>query len=109
MATGSPTRILARLLRAAFAHHDADEVGGVAGADLLHQVGAVHLDGARADAELAARLLVGGAGDDLSEHVLLAPAERLAAGEIEALRLVRAVAVVALRARLDRRLDAGHH
>ena len=96
-------------LAAAFAHHDADEVGGVARADLLHQVGAMHLDGARADAELAAGLLVGGAVDDLAEDVLLAPAQRLAPGKIEPLGLARVFAGLLQRARLDRGFDPRDH
>ena len=43
----------------AFGHHDPHQIGGVLGAELLHDAGAVHLDGARADAELPAGLLVG--------------------------------------------------
>ena len=47
-----------------FGQHDAHQIGGVLGAELVHDAGAMHLDGARADPELAAGLLVGSAGGD---------------------------------------------
>lgn len=37
----------------------ANEIGGVLGAQLLHDIGAVIFDGARADSKVPARLLVG--------------------------------------------------
>ena len=40
---------------------DAHQIGGVAGAELFHHVGTMKLDGARADAQPVARLLVRGA------------------------------------------------
>ena len=43
-------------------HHDSNEVGRIPGAELLHDVGAMILDGARADSELAPGFLVGSAG-----------------------------------------------
>ncbi len=43
-------------------HHDTDEVGGIAGAELLHDIGAMILDRSRADAEMAPGLLVVRAG-----------------------------------------------
>ena len=48
--------------------HNAHEIGGIAGADFLHDAGTMHLDGARADAEPAAGLFVRGTGCDLSQH-----------------------------------------
>src|SRR4051812_1185211 len=38
---------------AVLTQHDAHQIGGILGAELLHDARAVHLDGARADAELA--------------------------------------------------------
>src|ERR1700730_2172066 len=61
--------------------HDAHEVGRVLGGELLHDARAVHLDGARADAEVRARLLVGGAGRDFAQHLALARGQTLAAGK----------------------------
>ena len=52
--------------------HDPHQVGGILGAELVHDAGAMHLDGARADAERAAGLLVGGPGDDPGQHLALA-------------------------------------
>src|SRR5947209_4790130 len=68
--------------RGAFAQHDTHEVGGVLGAQLLHDARAVHLDGARADAEDAARFLVGGAGRDLRQDLAFARGEELAPGKL---------------------------
>src|SRR4029077_7811208 len=57
--------------------HDPNEIGRVPGAELVHDAGAMHLDGAWGDAERAASLLVGGAGDDPGQHLALARRERL--------------------------------
>src|SRR5215213_9519914 len=62
---------------AVLAQHDAHQVGGILGAELLHDTRAMHLDGARADAEFTARLLVGRAGRDLAEHIALARGEQI--------------------------------
>src|SRR3954470_15815740 len=56
----------------ALPQHDPNQVGGVLGAELFHDAGAMHFDGARADSERAARLLVGSAGHDLREHLAFA-------------------------------------
>src|ERR1700730_8023828 len=54
-------------------HHDPDQVGGIPGAELFHDVGAMILDGARADPKVASGLLVGSAGGELLQHFALAP------------------------------------
>src|SRR6266851_3379197 len=69
------------LLAASFVVHDTDEIGRVLGPELGHDAGPVHLDGARADPELAAGLLAGSAGHDLGQHILLAAGQRLATRE----------------------------
>ena len=79
-----------RFGRPVFAEHDAHQIGGVLGAELFHDPGAVNFDGAIADAELLSGFLVGGALDDLAEHVLLARRQRLAARKIELRLLVDA-------------------
>src|SRR5206468_12447829 len=71
------------LVAASLAQRDPDQIGGVLGAELLHDARAVHLDGARADAEVPAGPLVGGAGHDLRQHILLARGERLAARKMK--------------------------
>ena len=45
---------------------DAHEIGGVLGAELVHDARAMNLDGARADPESPASFLVGGAAGDLA-------------------------------------------
>ena len=50
---------------------DADEVGAVPGAELFHDPRAMNLDGAEADAQRTARLLVGGAGNQFRKHLAL--------------------------------------
>src|SRR5689334_24223550 len=55
----------------ASAHDDAHQVGRILGAELLHDAGAVYLDGARADPEVAAGLLVGCAAGNLRQHLAL--------------------------------------
>src|SRR5262249_10939658 len=57
--------------------------GGVLRAELLHDAGAVHLDRAWADAEVASGLLARGAGNDARQHVLLAPRQGLMAGKVK--------------------------
>src|SRR5438876_664233 len=49
-------------------HHDPDQIGSVTCPELLHDIGAVVLDGPRTDPEMPTRLLVGGAGSELLEH-----------------------------------------
>ena len=61
--------------RVQLGQHDAHEVGGVLGAELFHDAGAMHLDGAGRDAELAAGLLVGLAVGDELQHFALARRE----------------------------------
>src|SRR4051812_15100764 len=64
-------------------HHDPDQVGGIACAELLHDIGAVVLDGPRADPEMPARFLVGRASGELLEHFAFAARERFASGEMQ--------------------------
>src|SRR4249919_722870 len=64
-------------------HHDPHQVRGVAGAELLHDVSAMILDGARTDAELPPGLLVGGAGGELLEHLAFASRQRFASWEMQ--------------------------
>src|SRR5882762_1837502 len=66
---------------AALAQHDADEIGGILGTELFHDARAVHFDCARADTEFATRLLVGGPGGDLAEHIALARGEKIVPGK----------------------------
>jgi len=58
--SGRHGRLHCRRAAVAAGKHDAHQIGGIARADLFHDAGAMHLDGARTDAEAAARLLVGG-------------------------------------------------
>ena len=64
-------------------HHDPDQIGGVPRAELLHDVGAVILDRARADPEMPSRFLVGSAGGELLEHLAFAPRQRFASGKMQ--------------------------
>src|ERR1700675_207177 len=64
-------------------HHDPDEIGGIPRPQLFHDVGAVILDRARADPELASRFLVGSAGGELLQHLTLAPRQRLTSGKMQ--------------------------
>src|SRR4051794_35543457 len=66
----------------AFAQHDTHQVGRVLGAEFFHDACTMHLDGARADAKLASRLLVGETGGDLPKHIALARGELVVAGEL---------------------------
>src|SRR5215212_10116994 len=56
--------------------HDPDEVGGVLGAELFHDAGAMHFDRTRADPERTAGHLVGRASHDLREHLAFAWGQR---------------------------------
>src|SRR6202023_3028005 len=58
-------------------HHDPDQIGGIPGAELFHDVGAMILDGAGAYSKLAPGLLVGRAGGELLQHFALAPCQGL--------------------------------
>src|SRR3954454_23588105 len=62
---------------AVLAQHDAHQIGGILRAEFLHDARAMHLNGARADAEFTARLLVGRAGGDLAEYIALARGEQI--------------------------------
>src|SRR5438552_11288349 len=66
---------------AALAQHNAHQIGRVLCAELLHDARAMHLNGARRNAELAAGLLVRGSTRDPGEHVSLARGELAVAGE----------------------------
>ena len=61
--------------------HDADEIGRVLGAEFFHNAGAVHLDRARADAQLPSGFLVGGSGGNPPQDLALAPGQQLSSGE----------------------------
>src|SRR3569832_2617777 len=63
--------------------HRSNEIGGIARTKLLHDVGAMEFDGARTDAKLPARLLVGSAGREQFQHFPLAACQRIASGEIQ--------------------------
>src|SRR5204862_3078691 len=88
---------------------DAHEIGGIARAELLHDVGAVVLDGAGTDAELAARLLVGSAGRELLEHLALSPRQRLAAGKMQRLDFRSGVVRLAAGIGVDRLVETCHN
>src|SRR3977135_215339 len=64
-------------------HHDADEIGGIARAELLHDVGTVIFDGARADPEVASGFLVGRARRELLQHLAFAPRQGFTPGKME--------------------------
>ena len=66
----------------ATAQHNAHEIGGIAGADFLHDARAMHLDGARADAEPAAGLFVRGTSRDLSQHFAFPRRQQCLAGKL---------------------------
>src|ERR1700752_5196348 len=89
-------------------HHDADEIRGVARPELLHDVGAMVLDGARADAEMAAGFLVGSAPGELFEYFALAPRQRFAAGEMQRLDIRSRVPGLAARIGVDRLVQPRH-
>jgi hypothetical protein len=57
-------------MAAAAAQHDAHEIGGILGAELIHDARPMHLDRARADAEFEARFLVGSALRDPPQHIV---------------------------------------
>src|ERR1700712_5806206 len=59
-------------------HHDPNQIGGVTRAKLLHDIGAMILDGARADPEMASRFLVGCTRGELLQHLALASRQRFA-------------------------------
>ena len=44
------------------------EIGGVPGAELFQKIGAMKIDGTRADAECPSGLLAGGAPDELGQR-----------------------------------------
>src|SRR5262249_40368353 len=64
-------------------HHDPDEVGGIFRAELLHDVGAMVFDSARADTQMPPGFLVGSAGCELLQHLALPAGQWLAAGEMQ--------------------------
>jgi len=72
---------LKKLVPRALTQHDPHQIRGVLGAELIHDAGAVDLDRAWADTEMAASLLVGGTVDDLVKHFALARSEQFSARE----------------------------
>ncbi len=88
-------------------HHDPNQIGGVLGAELLHDVGAMILNGPRADTELPAGFLVGVARRKQLQHLALAHGERLAPREIQGRHFERRACSAAPRKRFDRLLDPG--
>src|SRR5215212_6101882 len=94
---------------AVLAQHNAHQIGGILRAELLHDARAMHLDGARADAELTARLFVGRAGGDLTKHIALARGEQIVALEVFWQRLRAIDLPGAARPSLDRLTHARHH
>ena len=88
-ASSNPRCASALLVPRPLAQHDPHQIGGVLGAELVHDAGAVHLDGARADAERAAGLLVGSAGDDAGQHLALARREQFRALDLAQAALER--------------------
>jgi hypothetical protein len=62
--------------------HDAHEIGGVPGAELFHDAGAMNLDGARTDPELAAGFLVRRPVGDQFEHLVFPRGSRVPGPEI---------------------------
>src|ERR1700730_2631342 len=66
---------------ASLAQHDANEIRRVLGNKFFHDMNAMDLDGPRADTKILRRLLVGGGGRDLAQHVVLARREPIAARE----------------------------
>ena len=92
---------MGRSLALVFRVDDADEVGRVACAELLHDAGAVDLDRARADAKLASGFLVGGAERDALQNLAFTRRELLLA-EKAASTLFLAPALRALASRASR-------
>src|ERR1700709_753341 len=73
---------MARLI-AVLAEHAAGQVGRGAGAALAHDGGAIAFDRPRTEAEIAGNFLVGLADRKPRQHLALAGAQRLAAGNVE--------------------------
>src|ERR1700753_2592475 len=69
--------------RARGGQHNSNEIGGIPGAELLHDVGAMIFDRTRADAEFASGFLVGGAGCEALQHFAFAPRQRFAAWKMQ--------------------------
>ena len=93
--------------RDASGHHDPDQIGGVPRSELLHDIGAVVLDGARADPELTSRFLVGSTGGELLQHLAFAPRQRLASGEMQRRDPRRGIFRLPARIGLDRLVEPG--
>jgi hypothetical protein len=66
------SRQIANSAPTVLAEHNPNQVGGVLRAELGHDAGTVHLDGAGTDTKLAPGFLVGEPANDLPEHVALA-------------------------------------
>src|SRR5438128_2717941 len=64
-------------------HHDPDQIGGIPRPELLHDIGAVVLDGTRTDPEMPSRFLVGRAGGELLEHLAFPARQWLASGTMQ--------------------------
>src|SRR5262249_32689816 len=95
-------------MAARFAHDDAHEGGGGLGPGLLHDGRAVHVDGAWADAEVAAGFLVRRAGCDLGQHLTLARCEHVATGKRYRCHAAAGAARLAPLPCFDRLAHAGH-
>jgi len=72
---------LKNLVPRALTQHDPHQIRGVLSAEFVHDTGAVDLDRAWADTEMAASLLVGCTVDALVKHLALAGSEQLSARE----------------------------
>src|ERR1700726_3714874 len=66
---------------ALFAENFMHEISGVPGTELLQEIGAMELDGTRADAECPSGLLAGGTPNDLSQHNTFFGSQNLMSGE----------------------------
>src|ERR1700691_3362466 len=91
---------------AAFAEHDAHEIGGIFLGGLVHDAAAMRFDGARADAELSTGLLVGSALRDPSQDLALARGEPLVAGIVASYKSAVGSEILP---RAQRVMHAHHH
>src|SRR5450755_2659510 len=66
---------------ALFAENFMYEISGVPGTELLQEIGAMELNGTRADAECPYGLLAGGTPNDLSQHNTFFGSQNLMSGE----------------------------
>ena len=89
-------------------HHNSNEIGRIPGAELLHDVGAMILDGARADSEMAPGFLVGRARGELLQHLAFAPRQRFPSRKMQRRGFRRGVLCLPACICADRFIEPGH-